>query len=202
MKLFHAPTSPFVRKVMVVLHETGQIDAVTLVPASGSPVDPGTMPVAHNPLGKIPALVLDDGSTLFDSRVICRYLDDRAGGGLYPRGPALWPALTRESLADGISEAAVLMRYETHLRPEDRRHGPWVEGQWAKIARALDALEAGQMGDLDGPLDIGRVALGCALGYLDLRHGARDWRAGRPGLAAWEAAFARRPSMQATAPAA
>lgn len=201
MRLYHAPTSPFVRKVMVVLHETGQADAVTLVAAAGSPVDPGTMPVDHNPLGKIPALVLDDGSTLFDSRVICRYLDDRAQGGLYPAGPALWPALTREALADGISEAAVLMRYESHLRPEDRQHAPWVEGQWAKVARALDALEAGRMGGLDGAVDIGRIALGCALGYVDLRHSARDWRQGRPQLAAWEAAFSRRPAMRATAPA-
>ncbi|MCA8868645.1 MAG: glutathione S-transferase [Rhodobacteraceae bacterium] len=200
MKLFHSPTSPYVRKVMVLLKETGQAADVELIPAAGSPVDPGTMPTGYNPLGKIPALVLDDGLVLYDSRVICQFLDDRAGGGLFPAPPLRWRCLTLESLADGILDAAVLMRYESVVRPEEIRLEAWVEGQWSKIRRALDAAESDWIGHLTGPLDMGQVALGCALGYLDFRFGARNWRDGRPSLAAWEAELARRPSMHATAP--
>lgn len=199
MRLFHSATSPFVRKVMVALHETGQLDAVTLIPAAGTPTEPGTMPVDHNPLGKVPALLLDDGRTLFDSRVICRYLDARAGGRLYPAGEALWDGLALEAMADGMMEAAVLMVYESRLRPEAIRFAPWVEGQWAKIARALDMAEAAAPAP-DAAFDMSRIALACALGYLDFRHAARDWRAGRPRLAAWDAAIASRPSMMATRP--
>ncbi len=195
MKLYYSPTSPFVRKVSVLLLETGQ--EVERVPAAGNPLDPGTAPLHLNPLGKVPALVTDAGQALFDSRVICRYLDDRAGAGLY--GPDTWAILTQEALADGILEAALLMVYEGRLRPEPLRFAPWVEGQWSKIARALDALEAAPPA---GGLTMGQIALACALGYLDFRHGLRDWRAGHPRLAAWEAGFAARPSMQATLPVA
>lgn len=200
MKLYHSPTSPFARKVMVVLIETGQDGAVSLQPATGNPLDPGTMPLALNPLGQIPCLERPDGPALYDSRVICRYLDDRAGGRLYPPAPRLWEALTLESLADGMLNAAVLMRYETHVRPAATQNHDWIEGQWQKIARSLDVLEDRWMAYLSGPVDIGQIALGAALGYLDFRHGARDWRTGRPGLAAWDAAFAARPSMAATRP--
>ena len=200
MRLFHSPTSPYVRKVMVVLHETGQRGDVELVPAAGTPVDSGTMPIDRNPLGKIPALERDDGPTLYDSRVICRYLDAQSGGRLYPAAPALWDTLTVEATADGILDAAVLMVYEVRVRPEDIRFPAWVEGQWSKIARALDALETRWIAHLNGPLDIGQIAVGCALGYLDFRHGDRNWRAGRPALTTWEAGFSTRPSMQATRP--
>jgi len=94
MQLFHSPTSPFVRKVLVLLRETGQLEDVEVVPAAGSPLDAAKMPTAHNPLGKIPALTRPDGPALFDSRVICRFLDDRAGGKLYPQAPRLWECLT------------------------------------------------------------------------------------------------------------
>ena len=197
MKLFHSPLSPFVRKVMVVLMETGL--TAEIVSVTGSPVNPGTLPVDVNPLGKIPTLVTDEGRPLFDSRVICRYLDDLAGAGLYGDGATLWDVLTGEALADGVMEAAVLLTYEARLRPEELRFAPWVEGQWAKIARALDAAE-GQMALLSGPLNMAQIGLACALAYLDLRHHARDWRNGRPRLTEWEAGFARRPSMQATRP--
>lgn len=200
MRLYHSPNSPFVRKVVVLLAETGQADAVTLVPASGTPLDPGTMPLAQNPLGKIPCLERGDGPALYDSRVICRFLDDRAGGRLYPPPPRLWGTLTLEATADGIMDAAILMVYEERVRPEALRLRDWVEGQWAKVARALDALEARWLSHLHGPLDIGQIAVACALGYLDLRHAARDWRRGRDGLAAWAARFAERDSMKATAP--
>lgn len=198
MKLYHAPTSPFVRKVMVLLHEAKATDRVTLVPASGNPLAPGTMPVDRNPLGKIPALERDDGPTLYDSRVITRYLDDTLQAGLYPAAPRLWDTLVIEATADGIAEAALLMRFETALRPEPQRSADWIEAQWAKAARALTALEERWMSHLSGPIDMGQVAVACALGYLDLRHTERDWRSAHPALAAWYQAFAARPSMQAT----
>jgi glutathione S-transferase len=201
MRLYHSPTSPYVRKVMITLHETGQTDDFTLVPATGTPVDAGSMPLALNPLGKIPALERDDGPALYDSRVICRYLDDRAQAGLYPAA-RLWDVLTLESTADGILDAAVLVVYESRVRPEQNRFAPWVEGQWSKIDRALNALEQRWLSHLHGPLDMGQIAVGAALGYLDFRHGERGWRNGRPGLAAWDAVFAERPSMVATRPVA
>ncbi|MGY6634343.1 MAG: glutathione S-transferase [Alkalilacustris sp.] len=200
MKLFHSPASPFVRKVMVVLHETGQVDDVALIPAAGTALEPGTMPVVQNPLGKLPTLERDAGTALYDSRVICRFLDDRAGGRLYPPAPALWEALTLEATADGIMDAAVLMVYEHRLRPPEGVNTAVIEAQWAKVVRALDALEGRWLSHLAGPLDIGQVALGCALGYLDFRHPERQWRQGRDGLAAWEERFAARPSMVATLP--
>lgn len=200
MQLFDNPASPFCRKVKVLLHETGQVEAVELSASIGHPTAPERMPVRENPLGKIPALVLDDGHVLFDSRVICRYLDARAGAGLYPAEPALWDTLVLEALADGILDAAVLIVYETRCRPEEIRSADWVAAQWAKVERALDAL-AGQWRDhLAGPLDVGQIAVGCALGYLDFRHPMRDWRTGRPGLAGWFETFGARPSMRATFP--
>ncbi len=201
MRLYHSSTTPFGRKVMVLLLETGQDKDVEIVPAGGNPLSPEAMPLAQNPLGKIPALELGDAPALYDSRVICRYLDDRAGGRLYPPAPRLWQTLTLEATADGILDAAVLMLYESRLRPEELRFAPWVEAQWAKIARTLDTLEARWMSHLAGPLDMGQVALGCALSYLDFRHGVRGWRGGRPKLAEWQAEFALRDSMTATEPA-
>lgn len=201
MRLYQSPASPFVRKVLILLKETGQEGDVTMVGAAGNPLDPGTMPVAQNPLGKIPTLERDEGPALYDSRVICRFLDDRAGGRLYPAAPRLWDTLTLEATGDGISDAAVLMRYETAVRPEACRSPEWLAAQWAKIARTLDALEGRWISHLSGPLDMGQVAVGCALGYLDYRHADRNWREGRPALAAWYASFAERPSVKATVPA-
>lgn len=200
MRLYHSPTTPFGRKVMVLLMETDQLGDVEVVQVSGTPTAPGTLPIAHNPLGKIPALELADGQAIYDSRVICRYLDARAGGRLYPAAPQLWQTLTLEATADGILDAAILMVYENRIRPEDKRFDDWVEAQWAKITRALDALESGWGDQLSGPLDMGQLALGCALSYLDFRLDNRGWRTGRPSLAAWERDFAARPSMLATVP--
>lgn len=202
MKLYHAPASPFVRKVMVLLHEAGAVDRVTLVPVAGNPIDPGTLPVDRNPLGKIPALEREEGPTLYDSRVICRYLDDTLNAGLYPVAPHLWDTLVLEATADGIAEAAVLMRYEEHVRPEATRSPEWMAAQWAKVDRALTALEGRWISHLAGPLDMGQIAMGCALGYLDFRHAGRDWRRSRPALAAWWQQFSKRPALQLTAPSA
>lgn len=198
MKLYHNAASPFVRKVRVLAAENAQ--DLTLADVAITPTSPGDQVPAANPLGKIPALERDSGATLFDSRVICRYLDDLAGGRHYPDAPRLWETLTLEATADGIMDAAVLMVYEGRVRPEDKQFDDWVEAQWLKVSRALDALEARWLSHLAGPVDIGQIAIGCALGYLDFRHGGRNWRDGRPGLAGWEQSFAARPSMQATAP--
>jgi glutathione S-transferase len=184
----------------VVVHETGLQDRVEIVHVAGNAVDPGTMPVDVNPLGKIPALVCDDGQTIFDSPVICRYLNDLAHGSLYPAGPLVWDRLTLEAIADGIMEASILMVYESRLRPEALRFAPWVEGQWTKIARSLDMIETRWLHRLEGPVDIGQISMACALGHLDLRHAARTWRDGRTGLAKWAKEFALRPSMVATHP--
>ncbi len=200
MRLFHSPTSPYVRKVMVLLKEAGLEAQVTLTPAGGTPLDPGTIPLALNPLGKVPCLERDDGPALYDSRVICRYLDARAGAGLYPEPPRLWDTLTLEATADGILDAALLMVYESRVRPEEKRFAPWVEGQSGKITRALDTIETRWMAHLAGPLDIAQIAVGCALGYLDLRQADRKWRDSRPALAEWDARFSARDSMKATCP--
>ena len=202
MKLFTSPTTPFGRKVMVQILESGLKDRVEMIAVGGTPLDPGSMPLDHNPLGKIPALIPDGADmAIYDSRVISRYLDQLSGAGLYPAEDGLWPVLTLEATADGILEAAVLMVYEDRLRPEGARHAPWVEGQWAKIARALDAIEARSMAGLEGSSTMAQVAIGVALGYLDFRLANRDWRQGRPRLAAWETLFSERPSMVRTRPA-
>lgn len=200
MRLYHSPTTPFGRKVMVMILEAGLEDRIEVLSAGGSPLDAGSMPLGRNPLGKIPALERDDGQAIYDSRVICRYLDATFGLGLYPPAPRLWDTLVLEATADGILDAALLMAYETRLRPEEKRFPEWVEGQWQKIDRALAMIEAERMDTLAGPLDMGHLALGCALGYLDFRHAARGWRQGRPRLAAWAETLAARPSMRATLP--
>ena len=200
MKLYHTAASPFVRKVMVLLHEAGAADRVALILAVVNPLKPDAMPIGSNPLAKIPALETDEGAVIYDSRVITRYLDDTLKAGLYPPAPRLWEVLTLEATADGMTEAAVLIRYEFHVRPEGSRSHDWADGQWHKIDRALTAVEARWMRHLSGPLDMGQIALGCALGYLDFRHPERDWRQSRSALATWYAGFAARPSMIATAP--
>ena len=138
---------------------------------------------------------------LFNSRVICEYLDSLHGGRrMFPApGPARWTALRRQAAADGILDAAVGTRYETFLRPEERRWPDWVAGQKAKVRGALDALEA-EAASFGETVDIGTIAIACALGYLDFRFAADDWRAGRPTLAAWYESFAQRPSMATTPP--
>lgn len=200
MRLYWSPTSPYARKVLVLLRELDLLDRVQIMPAGGGPLDPGTLPIALNPLGKIPTLERDDGPALYDSRVICRYLDTLAGGRFYPSGAALWETLTLEATADGILDAALLMVYEDRVRPQDRRFPDWVEGQWSKVARTLDVVEARWLAHLNGPPDMGQIAMACATGYLDLRHSGRDWRAERPGLAEWDQRYAARPSMLATRP--
>ncbi|MDM8164656.1 glutathione S-transferase [Roseovarius sp.] len=199
MKLIAALPSPFVRKVRVLLHETGQTDAVELVEISTTPMNTDAQAAAANPVGKIPALVREDGPAIYDSRVICRYLDDRFGAGLYPQA-RVWETLTLEATADAMMEAAVLMVYEHRVRPPEKVFDGWIDAQWAKVARCVEAVNGRWMSHLNGPLDMSHVAIGCALGYLDFRHPDRNWREGAGALDDWYAVFSARESMKATAP--
>ncbi len=199
MKLYTNPASPFCRKVEAILIETGLDTRVETELSKGNPVHPGTMPVGTNPLGKIPTLVGAEGEAVFDSRVICRYLDALAGSGLYPEH-RLWQVLTLEALADGICDAGVSMTYEVRSRPEEKQYASWLDAQWSKIVRALDVLEDGWTDWLEGAPTMAHFALGAALGYLDFRHGARGWRTGHHKLADWQSTFDERPSMAATRP--
>lgn len=198
MKLLGSPASPFVRKALVLLQETGT-DDVEFTEVSASPLGGEDALNAANPLGKIPALIRDGGPTLYDSRVITRFLDQRAQAGFYPE-TRLWDTLTLEATADGIMDAAVGITYEKRHRPPEMWFAPWLDGQWAKITRALDVLDTRWMSHLYGPLDMGQIAVACALGYLDFRHGDKEWRKGHDALAAWYAKFSQRPSMTATEP--
>ncbi|SMX23120.1 glutathione S-transferase [Boseongicola aestuarii] len=200
MKLMHSSTSPYVRKVEVLLRESGLIDQVPFVPGSGTPLAPNDETIHVNPLGKVPALLRDDGPAIYDSRVICRYLDDISGGHFYPK-TRLYEVLTLEALGEGIIDAALLMAYEWRLRPEEKRFDEWVEGQWSKIARALDVLDDRWMSHLQGNVTMGQISVACSLGYLDLRNADRNWRDGHTSLATWYETFAKRDSMLATVPA-
>lgn len=200
MKLHHAGPSPFVRKVMVLLHETGQLDDVALVDGMTTPIDPSPTLAAANPLRKLPALERDEGVTLYDSRVITEFLDARAEAGLYGKGSRHWEIRTLEATGDGIMDSGVVMSYEMRMRPEDKQWDGWLDAQWGKIASACAALNTRWMSHLAGPLDLGQISVGCALGYLDFRHEARNWRKGNDALAAWFKEFESRPSMQATKP--
>lgn len=200
MRLYSSPTSPYVRKVHVLLKETGQWDDVEMIAAGGTPLDPGPNPLHLNPIGKVPTLERNSGPALYDSRVICRFLDDRAEAGLYGSGARQWDLLTLEATADGMLDASLLAVYEGRLRPQELRYPDWVEAQYRKVEQGLDAIETRWMGLLTGPLNIGQIAVGCTLGYLDLRFEDRNWRKGRDGLKNWFAEFSERESMSTTIP--
>ena len=202
MTLFHNPASPFVRKVLVLLHETGQQDRVALQLSQLTPVKPDRALIEDNPLSKIPALRLANGSVIHDSRVILDYLDHQhVGNPLIPRdGAARWRRLTLASLADGVMDAAVMIRYETALRPVEKHWDEWLEAQRDKIRRALGVLEAEAIAELASHFDVASISVACALGYLDLRHPDLEWRKANPQLAAWFAEVSLRPSMIETVP--
>ena len=200
MKLYYSSASPYVRKVLVCAHECGLSNQIELVPTKVVPSEPNRDYARVAPLMKVPSLERDDGSVLFDSAVICEYLDSRSKGPrLFPApGDARWRALRLHALADGILDAAVLCRYENVVRPAELRWKAWIDGQLLKVDQALDFLEH-NAGELEG-LHIGAVGVGCALGYLDFRYADRNWRGGRPKLAAWWESASRRPSFEKTVP--
>lgn len=200
MKLFYSQASPYVRKVLVAARELGLADEIELVTAAVTPIAPDGDLAQANPLSKLPTLVLDDGTALYDSRVILEWLDVRSGGRLVPPGgPARWRTLTVQATADGLLDAALLARYERWLRPEALRWAEWDAGQLGKVRRALDLLET-TFEPTAGAPSLSEIAVACALGYLDFRFPEEAWREGRPRLAAFDAAFAARPSMAATRP--
>lgn len=187
LTLIYSPASPFVRKAVVAAAEAGK--PLVREPATAFPNNFNTELAKTNPLSKVPALRLPTGEVLYDSPVICRYLGE--GTALYPTGQAGWRALRREALADGLMDAAVLYRYETVLRPAELRWQDWLDGQMTKIRHALAAM-AEDVKDRTG-FDIGDLATGCALGYLDFRYPDLDWRLSHPELAAYaEQLFARK----------
>ena len=200
MQLRYSTTSPYARKVVVVAIETGQDGEMERILTDVG--DPASRIAEQNPLGKIPVLVTDDGETLFDSPVICEYLDGRHGGDKLfpPPGPERWAALRRQALADGILDAAILCMVEGR-RPEELQSSAWMEKQWGKVVHALDALEAtADALAAPGPVTIGHIAVGCALEYVDFRFSGEHWRKDHPQLAAWQRSFAERPTMKATVP--
>ncbi|WP_375460499.1 glutathione S-transferase [uncultured Enterovirga sp.] len=199
MKLFYSAASPFVRKVMVCAHELGIADRIDLVPSKASPVDRSAEIRTDNPLGQVPTLVTEHGMALYDSRVICEFLDGQAGGRLFGSGEARWRAITEQALADGALGAALLARYEAMLRPEPQRWSDWSRGQMGKVADALDRFEVILPSAADR-VDIGTITIGCALGYLDFRFPDLDWRRDHSAAAAWFAGFGERPSMAKTRP--
>lgn len=199
MLLRHSHTSPFVRKVTVMLHEAGLAGQVKTETVDGWS-EPELL-TDDNPLSMVPTLVLDDGSSLYDSPVICDYLDrQHAGPAMIPAdGYARWQVLREQALADGILDSAILIFVETGKRPEEKRWGWWLDLKRRAITRSLDLLEQ-RVGELGGRVDLGTISTAVALAYLDLRGAVGEWRDGRPRLAAWFAEFAQRPSMIATAP--
>ncbi len=199
MKLWYSPTSPFVRKVTVTALETGLHDRIERVAAELP--EPRAEFLSDNPLGKVPTLITDEGLPLFDSRVICEYLDSlHDGHKLFPTEvPARWRTLRLMALGDGILDAAVLRRMET-LRPEKEQSPAWIERQKTKVARGLDMLER-EVPRFHRLVTIGQITVACCLGWLDFRYGtAEDWRIGRPLVADWYSMFMSRPSMVATVP--
>lgn len=200
MQLLGSPASPFVRKVRALLAETGHEEKVQVTAVTSAVVGPvDELLTSTNPSGKIPALIRPDGPALYDSRVICRFLDSTFDMGMYPKRGE-FEMLTLEATADAIMDASLLMVYEARFRPSEHQDEDWVEGQWRKVSRTLDAIEARWMSHLSGPLDMSHLAMACALGYLDLRHEGRGWRTGRPTLAAWCETVMARPSLVETAP--
>ncbi len=202
MKLRYSPTSPYVRKVMVVALETGLAERLERIPTTVVPTKLNDEVARENPLVKVPALTTDDGLVLYDSPVICEYLDTlHDGPKLFPAsGKARWLALRQQALGDGILDAAILGRYEI-LRPKEYQWQDWLDAQMRKVRGALAALEMeAEAGDLGGPLSIGHITIACALGYLDFRYQSEAWRTKHRRLAVWAEEVAQRKSIQLTVP--
>ena len=197
MKLRVSSTSPYARKVCIFAIEAGVDKRIDLVPTMAW--SPDTDLPKDNPLGKVPTLVLNNGHTLFDSHVICEYLDTlHTGPKLIPTGENRIPQLRLHALADGILDASVSARIEGSIRPEPYRWQGWIDRQVAAVNRSLDELEkeCSGWGEI---FQLGQIAVITALGYVDFRMNM-DWRKGRPNLTAWEAVASKRPSVVATVP--
>lgn len=199
MKLFWSSRSPFVRKVMVVAHEIGLADRIECTRTIVSPIKPNPGVMIANPLSKLPTLLTDDGTALYDSRVICEYLDGlHAGAKLFPAsGPGRVEALRRQALGDGMMDFLLVWLSE-RLRPAELQSQAMIDACRAKLGATLDVMEAEADALAAAPLAIGHFAIGCALGYADFRFQDESWRRGRSRLAAWHETIASRPSFKAT----
>jgi glutathione S-transferase len=196
MKLLFSPTSPYVRKCLVTATEVGVMDRITFQTGSAHPVNRDAAILTHNPLGKVPTLITDDGQALFDSRVICEYLNHLGSGPLLPEpGPVRWQARMLEALGDGILDAALLIRYEANARPEALRWTQWVDGKLDAMHTSLSHLNA-TPGYFEQPFHLGLLTVGCALWYLDLRFPELKWRERYPVLAKVSQGVMSRPSMK------
>jgi glutathione S-transferase len=197
MKLHWSPRSPFVRKVMIAAHETGLVDRLTCVRTVVAMTEPNTNLLSDNPLSKIPTLVLDDGSPLYDSLVICEYFDAMHDGPkLFPTDPkARWTALRRHALGNGLLDMLILWRGERERQQPSQPHLGAFAVKYKATLKALEK-ESPEIGAT--PFGIGHIAIGCALSYADFRFADLNWRAGHPQTAAWHASFSQRPSARAT----
>lgn len=201
MRLYYMPASPFVRKITVVAAELGMSDQIERLACNPGPVARDGDIMQHNPLGQVPTLLTDDDDALFDSRVICEYLDHRDGRNLmFPAKPKeRWRVLCDQSIGDGILDAAILVRYEEWLRPEKYRWSDWEGGQVDKIFTSIKAIE-NDVGALGSRVDIGTLTIAISLGYLDFRFDRLQWRKDYPLTAEWFREFSKRPSMVASMP--
>jgi glutathione S-transferase len=197
MKLHWSPRSPFVRKVMVAAHELGLADRLSLVRSVVAMTATNKALQSDNPLSKIPTLVLDDGTPLYDSVVICEYLDALHNGQrLFPSDPkAKWTALRRHALGDGLLELLILWRNE---REREHPAPAFLTSFREKFDASLGVLEKDAAGIAAAPFGIGHIAIGCALSYSDFRFPDLDWRKDHPQIAAWHKTFSERPSARAT----
>ena len=200
MILHWSPRSPYVRKVMIAAHEMGLADRLRTVRTVVGGATPHLDLMTRNPLGKIPTLELADGTVLYDSPVICKFLDTlHAGARLFPVGPERFTALRRLALGDGMLDVAIGWMLE-RLRPAERQSAPHCALWEAKLRACVDALEGEAAALTAAPFGIGHIAIGVALGYLDFRFGELAWRGGHPRLAGWQAEFDARPSVRANLP--
>jgi len=200
MKLYWSSRSPYVRKVMVAAHECGLADRIEREPIVVSAHMPNTEMLPRNPLGKIPTLILDDGSAVYDSRVICEYLDTlHDGQPLFPRG---WPerlaALRLQATGDGMLDMLIMRLSETRAREPAQRSEKLLAALKGKLTASLDALNAGAGALHALPFGVGQIAVGSALSYIDFRFADDSWRDNRNALADWHATFRARPSVIAT----
>lgn len=196
MKLLSAGASPYVAKAAMAAKYCGvNVESVAVDATNG---DPALQ--AANPLGKIPCLVLDDGTGLFDSRVITRYLDRIGGKKIFPNGDAeLLAAERMEALCDGINDCTVGYMYELRFHPEEKVEREWLDRLWGKAEKGLDAV-ANNLPSNGTELTIGSIALASCLGYLDLRF-AGKWETGRDVLVQWQDKFsANHPGLSALKP--
>jgi len=200
MQLFYSPSSPYVRKVLVIAHEVGLSGQIELITSQAHPLHPDPRITPWNPTGKIPTLVTNEDEALFDSRVIAEYLDMlHDGPKLYPLDSSRWQVLTMQSLAHEIMDAAIIVRTERTVRPNAYRWDRWHKSQFEKIQSCLDLFET-QVVDWKTKLNGGLIAMGCALGYLDFRFAELRWRDTYPKIEKWFRKFSARPSMVETRP--